>query len=356
MANSLYINIYDYADPNYPFQIFIGGRGTGKTYSAQSGALPAGTVPMSGACSGRPIYMRRTLDAWKMSVDSKQGEGANPYKRINIDNGCNYGYSKINDKLAGLYAREYSDGKLLYTGAPLGYSTSLTALAKLRGLDFSDCSDLIYDEFIKEVHEPKLAGEFEALMNAIETINRNREFTGEAPLRVWMLSNSSDIYNPIFVGLGIVSIAEQMKKKGQQHKYLKDRGLAIHIFDSPEAFYEKKSQTALYKLTKGTKFADEALNNKFAQNDFSLIASRSIKGYIPICSLNEKAYLWKHKSTGEMYVSYTPARCPNYNLDHEQEKRAFYGKIGFRMMDYFISGKITFESYELKAIVLDVIL
>ena len=34
-----YINIWKYKDEHYPFQIFIGGRGTGKTYSALEGCL-----------------------------------------------------------------------------------------------------------------------------------------------------------------------------------------------------------------------------------------------------------------------------------------------------------------------------
>ena len=53
LNNEDFINIYDYADREYPFQIFIGGRGVGKTYSALSGV----TVPER---NDKFIFMRRT--------------------------------------------------------------------------------------------------------------------------------------------------------------------------------------------------------------------------------------------------------------------------------------------------------
>ena len=37
--NSMFVNVYDFKDPDYVFQFFIGGRGTGKTYSSIGGAV-----------------------------------------------------------------------------------------------------------------------------------------------------------------------------------------------------------------------------------------------------------------------------------------------------------------------------
>lgn len=348
--NIIYLNIFDYADDDYPFQIFIGGRGTGKTFSALSGAV-------EGSCAGKSIYMRRTLDAWELSLDTKSSEGANPYKSVNREHGSNLGYERINKKLAGLYARETDeDGNMRHVGAPLGYSTALGAVARIRGLDFSEVSDIIYDEFCKEKHEPNMSGEFDALMNAYETINRNREFDGEPPVRLWLLSNSSDIYNPIFVGLGIVNICERMCRIKKQHYYDKKRGLAIHILESSPDFVRKKKETALYRLTAGTRFADSALNNEFAYNDFSLIQSKSLKGYAPICSLSHKAYIYRKKGSNELYVTYANAQCPNFDIEHTQELKSFYSKYGFKLSTLFMKSAISFESYELKAIVLDIIL
>jgi len=348
---SKYLDIWQFKDDNYPFQIFLGGRGVGKTYSwlhgAVNGAIPEGK---------QFIHMRRTTDAWELQLDSKSGgEGANPFKIINTNEGCNYGFCKIVKKLAGIYHRESEDGKLQHVGNPIGLALSLKACASVRGLDFSSCTDWLYDEFVKEKHEPAFPGEgeFDALMNAYETFNRNRELEGQPPLRLWLVSNASDIYNPIFIGLNIVSVCEQMIRAGKKDKYIRERGLAIHLLEPTDEFKEVKAQTALYRLTEGTRFYDMALNNEFAYNDFSLIGARSIKGYMPICSVNDYAFIYRKKGESDLYITYTRAKCPNFDCNTKQGQMAFMKKIGMRIIGLFSESKIVFESYELKAIVTD---
>lgn len=343
-----FINIYDYADKNYPFQIFIGGRGTGKTYSALKGV----TEPIY---DSKFIFMRRTQNELDLLLDTDRGEGLNPFKPINRDYERNIGFKKIFKNVAGIYNRTVENDKLMHIGAPIGYGIALTTIASMRGLDFSDCSDWIYDEFIPEKHVRKIHGECEALFNAYETINRNREFIGEPPIRLWLLANSNDIYNPIFIGLGIVSEAEKMKRRNIPHKYFKDRGLAIHILPPKESFIEKKSNTALYKLTKGSNFYDMALNNDFAYNDFSLISYRKLSGYVPVCSL-DNAYIYRKKGDSEYYVCYANAKCPSYNSNESQDVIRFQQQFGCMLQPYFVSGKLFFESYELKEKILSLIL
>ena len=83
-----FINIYDYSDREYPFQIFIGGRGVGKTYSALSGA----TVPER---QDKFIFMRRTQAELDLLLDTDRGEGLNPFKPINKDFGRNIGMKSL---------------------------------------------------------------------------------------------------------------------------------------------------------------------------------------------------------------------------------------------------------------------
>lgn len=345
----MYINIWKYKSIAYPFQIFIGGRGTGKTYSALFGAL-------TGACEDRFIYMRRTAQELELALDSDdRGEGANPFKPINRNIGTNVGLRKIVTNVAGIYNREEMDGKLVSVGEPKGYGVALSTLAHVRGFDFSDCADCIYDEFIPEKHVRKIKDEGGALLNAYESINRNRELEGRAPMRLWLLANSNDIYNAIFVELGIVSDVEKMIRKNQSDKYLEERGLAIHLINHNGDFVEAKSKTALYKLTRGTKFYDMALNNDFAYDDFSLIDFKPIAGYRPICSL-DKAYIYRKKGSSEYYVSYSPAKCPHFDSRTEQERRRFMRLYGAPLMPKFVKGNIWFESFELKQLILSIIL
>lgn len=345
-----FINIYEYADKEFPFQIFIGGRGIGKTYSALSGA----TDPMR---KDKFIFMRRTQAELELLLDTERGEGVNPFKAINKDFDRNIGMRSIVKNMAGVYHREQNEenGKLIHFGQPIGYGIALTTIASMRGMDFSDCSDLIYDEFIPEKHVRKIHGECDALLNAYETINRNRELAGLPPINLWLLANSNDIYNPIFVGLGLVAEAERMKRRGDSHKYMKERGLAIHILPAKASFVEKKSQTALYKLTKGTLFYDMSLGNDFAYNDFSLVTYRKLTGYTPVCAL-DNAYVYRKKGDSEYYVCYAPARCPTFKSAEAQDVIRFRQQFGCLLYPFFVSGQLYFESYELKEKILSLIL
>ena len=341
-----YINIWDYKDDRFPFQIFLGGRGTGKTFSALSGCLD---LP------DKFIFMRRTAQELDLMLDSeKYGEGANPFKPINKIKSRDVGLSKIVKNMAGIYNREMVDGKLCPVGAPIGYGVALSTISSIRGVSFADCTDCIYDEFIPEKHVRKIKNEGGALLNAYETICRNRELEGEDPLRLWLLANSNDIYNDVFIELEIVSEVEKMVRREKSDKYFPDRGLAIHLILNNEEFVRAKSETALYKLTKGSRFADMALNNKFSYNDFSLIKHENITGYRPVCGIG-KAYIYKKKGSAALYVSYAPARCKTYNIDHEQDCRSFYNEFGRALIKCFTYSRISFESYELKQTILDLI-
>lgn len=349
---SKYINIWDYKDDNYPFQIFIGGRGTGKTYSALSGCVNGELEK-----NAKFLFMRRTAQELELMLDSDdRGEGANPFKPINKSYNYNYGLRKIVKNMAGVYHRTIEDeGKLVACGAPIGYAVALSTVSTIRGIDFSDCTDCIYDEFIPEKHVRKLKDEGGALLNAYETICRNRELEGKPALRMWLLANSNDIYNAVFIELGIVSEVEKMVRKNQSDLYIEDRGLAIHLINNNTEFVEAKSQTALYKLTKGTQFYDMALSNEFAYNDFSLIGYKSVKGYRPICSIG-KATIYKKKGDSDIYVTYASAKCPEFDITTEQDRRLFMQQYGHDFIPYFVNGKIAFESYELKSILCNLIL
>lgn len=343
-----YLNIWDYKNPDYPFQIFIGGRGTGKSYSALSAGLRL--------FPDKFIYMRRTAQELDLMLDSeKYGEGANPFKPLNKDMGRDVGFSRIVKNLAGIYNREMVDGKLSPVGAPIGYGVALSTISTIRSISMADCTDCFYDEFIPESHVRRIKSEGEALLNAYETICRNRELAGDPPLRLWLLANSNNIYNEIFVTLGIVSEVEKMIRRDKSDLYIKDRGLAIHLVNNNSDFVNEKRQTALYKLTAGSRFAEMALDNKFSYNDFSLIRHENITGYRPICGFG-KGYIYGKKGDSQLYVTYARAKCTTYDIDTEQGRRNFYNDIGRKLNEYFISSRICFESYELKQTILDLIL
>lgn len=343
---SIYFNIWEYKNPQYPVQFFIGARGYGKTYSALDGAVMGKVSP-----GNKFIYMRRTEDELELLSDGRGGEGANPFKPINDNEHTNYGLTNIVPHLLGIYHRTINDdGGFNYEGAPIGYGVALSTISKIRSLSFEDCSDLIYDECIPELHVRKMSHEFDAFMNALETINRNREFNSKPPINVWCLANSNNIYNALFVGLGIVSDVEKMLKHGKEHKYYPNRGLAVHILKDSNEFTERKQNTMVYKLAgKDSAFSEMALHNTFSYNDFDDIGYRKLKDYQPLINISN-CCLYKRKGGNDYYVSYaTSKHTPSYKYDNKYD-RVFLRRNYMFMSDIMSNHLIIYESYELKEI------
>lgn len=346
---SIYIDVADYDDDNYPYQAFVGGRGDGKTYSA----LRMGVEHWMDN-QDKFVFMRRTDKELKRLMDSRiRGEAMNPFKSLNSDFNWSYGIVPYADNVGLISERESGEnGKMVACGDDIGYAVSLSTVAGLRGIDLTDCSMMIYDEFIAERHVRKMAGEGEAILNAIETIGRNRELRGEKPLKCFFLANAFDIYNPFFVELGVVDKVEKMINRGQHDYYDRSRGLAIHLLENSAEFNEMKSQTAIMKLTKGSRYYDMALNNDFVYNDFSLIGWRNVKGHRPVIAIGD-VYIWSKKGQSYYYATYTPGRCQTLNGDNLRDCKYFFVKYGNLLREAFIRGHLHFETYDIKQQMLD---
>lgn len=349
----MFVDLCLYDNPHYPYQFFVGGRRCGKTYSALRGAITGQIKQM--------LYLRRTLDQFKLICDTKQGiEGANPYQPLNKDFNWNYGFKQINGKLAGLYAREleYDEKtkceKLVHIGQPMGFAAALGGVKNVRGISLPDTTHIIYDEFIPEEHERSMRGEYRAMLNAYMTINSNREIMGQEPLRLWGISNAEEIANPIFIGLGVVNLVERMVAKGKRDIYLPDRGLAIHMLKNSDSFQSAIEKTAVAKLTKGTDFYETAIENNWGYQDFSLVGYKSVKGMRCICALGD-AYIYEQINGSKFYVSY--CGVPNarrYNPEIKHDMLRFRQEWVGYLENNYVRGNLDFESYELKHLFMEI--
>lgn len=299
---------FNYIDSlNVPFVIIVGGRGIGKTY---------GGLDMMMLKEEKFILMRRTWTQVQMVMQPD----FSPFKILNKDKGYNVQPFMIPKTQIAAYYHADEDGNPI--DESIGYLLALSTVANIRGFDATDVKHLIWDEFIKEAQErTTIKDEAMAFFNAYETMNRNRELQGLPPLKAWLFSNANDLGNPIMLSMGLIKKAETMKRKGQEISVDRKRGIAL-ILPKDSPISEAKKDTALYRLTAGSEFANMAVNNEFANEDREQIQSRPIAEYRPVVKVGEVT-VYAHKSKTEYYVSTHNTGSPTTYGCGENELRRF---------------------------------
>lgn len=286
-----------------PFSAMWGGRGIGKTYGWLKDLRLDDPAPF--------ILLRRT----QAMIDLMNDPEFSPFAAIDRDNGCLTVVKSVNKYILGFYNGVRSeDGKPEPAGPPLGYAMALSTIHNIRGFS-SDAEFMIYDEFIPEKHERPIQNEFDALMNAYETINRNRELQGRPPLKLVMLTNANHLGNPYFLGFGVIMTVQKMLDNAIEIWKDPARGLMlINIQRSPIS--KAKEDTALYKLTRGTAFYDMALGNEFSGDVFGRIGSIPLTECKPVVVVGELC-IYRRKSSSEWYISgHVSGSPPVYGSDN----------------------------------------
>lgn len=301
----------------YPFSFIIGGRGTGKTYSSLLAAYNQGIMFM---------LMRRT----QSQADLISKPEFSVFKPINADLGTEIDVERISK-----YNSRYYEGE-----RTIGYTCALSTLSNMRGFDASDIKLLIYDEFIPEKHERLLKAEGDALFNAYETMNRNRELKGQDPMQLLCLANSNDIVNPVFESLNLIRIADRMQRSGQEIYTDDRRGIQL-IMLNRSPISRRKGTTALYNLTSGTEFSAMALDNDF-RIDRSNVRPRPLTEYVPVCMIGELC-IYKHKTENRLYATTHLSGVFNKRYSSGDADKAHYRKIYFSHWSMYISQRIDFE-------------
>lgn len=325
-----YVNIPEILKHEAVFIFIYGGRGTGKTYGALK-EMKEGDHKF--------IYMRRL----QSQTDIVKKDNMQPYKTLNDDMGWTVRPFPVNKYLSAFYdSTTNEEGKIIPEGDARGLLTSLSTFSNLRGVDGSEIDTIIMDEFIPELNERPIKGEADALFNAYETINRNRELKGEEPVKLLCLANSNRIDNPLFMELNLVRRAEKIRKEGKEYLYdPKRKMLLIDLYKSKIS--EEKSDTALYQLTKGTEFYEMAIRNSFINEERGRIETRPIREYKPVVSIGEIT-VYKHKSRKEYYVTTFKSGSPDTYTTGEKDRERFK-KAYFYLWSAYMKRLVVFEEY-----------
>lgn len=322
-----------------PFCLVIGGRGTGKTYNSLVTLLENNI---------KFVYLRRT--SAQMELVSK--EEFSPIVKIGADIGKALVCAPLSKYATGVYELN-AEGKP--TGAAVAVNMALSTMANARSFDASAVKVILYDEAIPERHERAITHEAEAFLNMYESIDRNRQLSGEPPVKCVILANANNMEAAILQALNCVRTLDRMKKKHQTQYVDRSLGLSVYLLNDSPISAEKR-ETALYKLTMGEgDFADMALNNAFSKDNYTDIGSRPLSEYNPVAAIGNIC-LYRHKSTYHWYVSETRSGKPKEFENTLTDRQRFRKYVIKSWQDYF-DKKLTFENVNAKvfyrAIMLD---
>lgn len=304
-----------------------GSRGTGKTYGLIKELLDRKV---------KFIYLRRL----KTQLDECSKPDTNPFKAINNDTGrCVLPY-RSGSGIRFCQSEVGEDGKYIPTDPPCALGVALSTFATVRGADFSDVDAVLFDEAISMIGEKPIKGEFEAFLNFVETVGRNRELQGRPPVKVFLLGNANRLSNPYYTGWHFMRTALKMIRGGQMMWRSQDNTrIMIMLLNSPIS--EQKRTTALYQNA-NTGFLSMALDNAF-RTDETNIKSFKIGEFYHIVSCGEIG-IYKHKSRRFHYVSKTISKDRYYD-DYGIKLKMFqrdYQLLKVLYMDQLI----TFEDYD----------
>lgn len=298
-----------------PVSIVIGGRGIGKTYSALSFLLETGK---------KFLYLRNTDKQMSLCASAF----GNPFKKVASDLGRD-----VTMKAAGeIYVVKEAEDVI-------GYGAALSTFENLRGVDLSDVEFVLFDEFIENRKLSFKQGA--AFMNLYETINRNRELEGRQPLICILLSNAQKLNNPILADLGLIPVIEDMI-----HNLVRLRITKEYYIELPESSVSAaKSETALYKLAAGSRYADEALRNEFANDSFYNVGKKPLQEFRPVCAL-DGIYIFRHKSGPSYYCCRSRAEVMEY--DSGDQGAIFNRLYGIRLRAAYAAGNLFFSEFTIK--------
>lgn len=317
-----WVNPYPLLKCDSTFIFGFGARGIGKTYGILDAVRENALAGL-----GKFILLRRQ----QAQADFIGKPDFSPFKVLDRDKGYQTDVKRLDKFTAAFYAGEEI----------IGYIMALSTIQNIRGFDGSDVTTMFYDEFIPEKHARPIKNEAEALFNAYETINRNRELFGQKPLKLIAMSNANNISNDYFLSLGVVDKIDRMKSKGQSIYINREKSLAIIDYQNAE-ISEKKKKTALYKLTSGSDFEKMAIENSFLHDFESDYRSIPLRECSPLVAVGEIC-IYTHKSSGEFYVSTHVSGSPPAFGSGNTERQRFRNSYFFLWQSY-LKRQIIFES------------
>lgn len=314
-------------------------RGPGKTYSSLLYALKNHITI---------IYMRRTDKAVERILTGTDEFDPSPYVPIERDHGVKIVGKKFEDGFGAFY-RADEDGNA--SGLPVSYVLSFNKVREYKGMDFSICDWILFDEFIPQKGERINRAEGELLLDLYMTVGRDRQKRGRGPLKLILFANAEEISTPVTNELEIVDDMAELNASGSTHFWNEDRDILLHHITNEEIPIQDEEKTGIYKGMYGTAWFRKSFEGDFANNDFSNVTKRTLKkcsGYIHLHYKSSDYYIYLNKDNGNYYMCSKPVRCMfDFNLNRENEQKLFYSDYGIDLRCSCIEERMKFEKYSM---------
>ena len=317
-------------------------RGPGKTYSFLRMMVNDGI---------KFVYLKRTADDVDTICAYSSGKAIDndpsPFVPLNRDFGWNIHPISLKKGQGAFY---HCDEENKPKGSPIGWIFALSKVKSIKGMEIP-ADYICLDEFIPQSHEIIRKKEFDALMDLVLTIGRDRIARGKDPIKLILFANSENISCPITAGLEIMDHMAEMNNNKESIRYLEDRGILLHHILPEEApkVSESQKKDGFYKAMAGTKWAKKAYEGLFTNNDFSNVCKMKLKNFIPYIHLkyNDKDhYIYRREEDGMLYMCAAAKKCPlSYDLDKENDQKLFWIDQAQELKYECVEGRMKFSRY-----------
>lgn len=311
-------------------------RGPGKTYSFLRSMYEDGI---------KFAYMKRTLKDVERVCTNKYDIDLSPFVPINRDTGSTVHPRLLSDGIGGFYKELDEKGEP--TGNPIGYVLALNAIKDIKGLELSDADFICLDEFIPQLGERVSRQEGEMLLSIYMTAMRDRIKRGKGPIKLVLFANAENIATPVTSELEIIDSMAELQATGKTHLYDEDRGILLHHITEDEIPIKAEEKSGIFRAMGQTAWGRKAFGGEFASNDFTNIGRQQLKGFRPVCSVfYRNAWIYVYRSSGQWYLSTSRHDAKKkYNLERENDQKAFYFDYVIDIREACIDDKARFQKY-----------
>lgn len=342
-------DMVDIIDKSNAFCAVIAARAVGKTVSGV-GALD--TIKKRDSLEDPfCFFMRRTGSI----MDELMNPLLNPFNDANKCVGTSLFPDKLGKTSYAIYDLPNYDGTKSPSIAAAGKKPAmigapLSTIANIRGFSTPSIKFILYDEAVPEKSQRNtIKDEGDALDNAYETINRNRELNGEPAVKFIALANNNNIFkSEIAYRWGLIEAINYMETHNVEQYHDDDACLSV-IFLKRSPISEAKKETALYKRNRklnnngSESFTDMAISNT-SRFDASNIRKCVLTEYKPLFRVGS-LFVYRHKSRDEYFATFKKTGTFKHEYEFTpKDEIAIMERFAYLRIVYIANKSVFFEN------------